>query len=196
LVAGLVLVLAIAAWDRNRVYESEVLLWSDTLAKADHPRAWMNLGGALAEARQFPEARKCLERSLALEPGNVKARTDYGVILHLCGEIELAREQLELAVQLGPENLDATINLGFFWLRMGNFGESIKCYERALAQAPGDGACRTHYAAALVGAGRLQDAVEQCQRVLEAEPERADTRRVLASARSALERQSPVVRLP
>lgn len=47
--------------------------------------------------------------------------------------------------------------------KRGNFAEALGLYDRAIAMAPDDAVCRSNRAAALIGLGRLPEAVAACE---------------------------------
>lgn len=69
LLAAAAIGLAAATVARNRVHESPIALWGDTVRKCPHnTRAWANLGTALEEAGD-PRAARCYEEIIALYRG-------------------------------------------------------------------------------------------------------------------------------
>lgn len=70
----ILLLLAAATAQRNRVYSSEIAFWSDVSAKSpENARAAGNLGYALALAGQPAEAEAEFRRALALDPKYTRA---------------------------------------------------------------------------------------------------------------------------
>jgi tetratricopeptide (TPR) repeat protein len=73
--------LGAATFARNSDYHSEVALWSDTTRKSPgSARAWNNLGYAYQLEGRRDEARAAYERALALDPVDVKARTNLRLL--------------------------------------------------------------------------------------------------------------------
>jgi Flp pilus assembly protein TadD len=80
-VVAAAIVLGAATVARNQDYRSEVALWSDTTRKSPHSaRAWNNLGYAYQLEGRRDEARAAYERALALDPQDVKARTNLRLL--------------------------------------------------------------------------------------------------------------------
>lgn len=74
LLAAAALALGTLTAQRNAVYQSEVLLWQDTvLHSPDKARAWNNLGYALEQEGRKDEAESAYRRALHADPGYVKA---------------------------------------------------------------------------------------------------------------------------
>jgi hypothetical protein len=79
--AVLLLTLATATHLRNRVYRDEVTFWDDTAWKSPHnPRAFNNLGFALALEGRNEEADAAFVRAIALDPGYVKAKVNLRLL--------------------------------------------------------------------------------------------------------------------
>jgi tetratricopeptide (TPR) repeat protein len=74
-------VLSAATLARNADYRSEVALWSDTTRKSPgSARAWNNLGYAYQLDGRREEARAAYGQALALDPADVKARTNLRLL--------------------------------------------------------------------------------------------------------------------
>jgi tetratricopeptide (TPR) repeat protein len=74
-------VLGAATLARNTDYRSEAALWSDTTRKSPgSARAWNNLGYAFQLEGRREEARAAYERALALDPDDLKARTNLRML--------------------------------------------------------------------------------------------------------------------
>ncbi|MQL73456.1 hypothetical protein Taro_005817 [Colocasia esculenta] len=54
--------------------------------------------------------------------------------------------------------------------KMGHFMDALKLYDRAIAMCPGNAACHSNRAAALIGLGRLTDAVRECKEAVRLDP--------------------------
>jgi tetratricopeptide (TPR) repeat protein len=118
---ALVLVACLAATvARNRVWSSDLLLWTDTSAK--NPSAGMpfsSLGGALLRANRIGEAEAAYQEALRRSsPPIVKVTilSNLGMIAISGGDLERAEEYYRGAVAVRPTS-DAQYNLGVTQLR-------------------------------------------------------------------------------
>jgi tetratricopeptide (TPR) repeat protein len=109
------------------------------------------------------------------------------------GELDLAREHLDLARQAAPLNLAILTNSGHWSLDAGRYAEAIDHYQQVLHQSPQIRQCRIGLAAALVGIGRYEEAVEHCVSMLKEEPACAEAHVNLASALHALHRDAEAI---
>jgi tetratricopeptide (TPR) repeat protein len=77
----LLVLLALATWQRNAVYADEVTYWADAASKSTHnARAFANLGHALALACRRDEALQALDIALALDPQQHRAAINRGLL--------------------------------------------------------------------------------------------------------------------
>ncbi len=65
---------------------------------------WLNAGVFLGQLGEGEEARRCLERAVALAPDNPRAHQNLATALYLDGDAEGARRHLARAVELDPAN--------------------------------------------------------------------------------------------
>lgn len=86
------------------------------------------------------------------------------------GEGEFERE-LRDTLRDDPDDVAALVGLANLRAQLGDLGEAIDLYERALAIAPGDGRIRLDFGRSLADGGRLADAEVQYQTLLELDSE-------------------------
>ena len=80
-VGALCLALAVSTHLRNRVYDDEVVFWADVGRKSPgNPRAFHNLGYALALAGRTEEAERAFEVALALNPDDWKTAVNLKLL--------------------------------------------------------------------------------------------------------------------
>jgi hypothetical protein len=87
-VALSVVVLFSAVTVRSRValWADPARLWADAVSKAPgSSRAWTNLGAAYLDRHDDRAAMQAFRRALTLDPGNVRARANLGIVALLCG---------------------------------------------------------------------------------------------------------------
>jgi Flp pilus assembly protein TadD len=66
-----------------------------------------------------------------------------------------------------PEEVKRTGNEMY---KKGCFGEALGLYDKAIALAPGNAAYRSNRAAALMGLGRVVEAVKECEEAVRLDP--------------------------
>jgi tetratricopeptide (TPR) repeat protein len=186
---GLALACAGLTAARNCVYESELTLWSDTVAhRPQNARAHSNLGIALVEAGRSAEAINHFAEAVRLEPRNAAAH------LNLCDtlvSLDRAGEALapgEAAVEIEPRSAGAHAALARALAALGRTGEAISHYEEARRLQPA-----AHIAAGLAAAyqklgnesasrGDFRAAITHYQQALSVDPDYVPARANLGNA--------------
>ena len=129
--------LALVTFQRNRVYQRPVGLWSDTVVKRPmNPRAHEALGEALAAEGNVAEARARYLRALELAPDFTEAHVNLGILLFRSGEIQHARDRLQQAVRLSPRSATAHNNLSHVLLETGDVAGARRHAEAAVQFRP------------------------------------------------------------
>jgi len=160
-VALLATVFLSATLARNRVYQSALALWADTVYKCpDNERARINLGIALQAIPGREQAALAeFREAVRLNPDYADARNDYGLALeHFAGQREDAIRQYVRAIGLRPTYADAHYNLANALADNGQPELAVNEYRAALAQRPADGAALSNLGATLGQLGRFDEA--------------------------------------
>jgi protein O-mannosyl-transferase len=172
---------------RNRVYYSELAMWTDVTGKVPtNPRAWVSLGDVWTAAEEYELAEQCYQRSLRLYPNFTYAHSEYGRLLTKLHRFDEAREHFTAALECTPGDDHTLAELGLMYLEQGRADEAIDCNLRSLEKNPTNCALRVNLAAALILAGRPNEAIEQCRLALTQDPEFVDAHVNLATAFGAL----------
>jgi tetratricopeptide (TPR) repeat protein len=119
----------------------------------------INKGIDCVRRGKFENALTYYDRAIEINPENVLAWNDKGVALFKLERDDEALEAYARALQIEPTNLDAIRNTGFVLRAQGKFEEAIKWYDRAIASG-GDVGDMEGKATALVGLGRLEEALD------------------------------------
>ena len=166
--------LGATTYERNKVYDSEISVWKDTLVKA--PRnlpVWVGLGGILAKEKKFDEAKQHFERALEIAPSDANANASFAGLLIEMGEFEQAGKHLTTALQSNSSHLDAIINMGHLQSRLGNFDAASKAFEAAILISPDDEELQSCLVASQIRGGNLSDAERTSHYNLELRPNSA-----------------------
>jgi tetratricopeptide (TPR) repeat protein len=115
-----------------------------TSARPEDPRGCLALGITLAGQRdRAEEARAQFERCLQIDPANVEARYQLGLVFKSQGENAKAVALLEEAVGRAPRHAEALRDLGALYLQAGEASKARAVLERALALNAED--AETHF---------------------------------------------------
>ncbi|WP_242360562.1 tetratricopeptide repeat protein [Anaeromyxobacter sp. SG17] len=129
--------LGVATFRRNRVWASEISIWSDAAEKSPlKARPHLNLGTSLAVAGRLDEAARELRRAAELDPGSSYAHAQLGAALVALGRAVDAEAELREAVRLAPNDAEALFNLGVVLLRTGRDEAAKPVLKRFLEVAP------------------------------------------------------------
>ena len=183
LCAGLLLILAMASWQRTLVYESNEKLWTDTLAK--NPDCWSghnNLGEALIQNGQVDEALAHFQKALEIYPNFLEAHSSLGVALLQKGQLDEAIAQFQKALEINPDYADAHYNLGNALLQEGQLDEAVAHFQKADEINPSHAEAHNNLGSALLQKGQLDEAIAQFQKALEVNSNDADVRSNLGNA--------------
>ena len=173
--AVIVLLLGLAAWNRNCLYANATALWQDNVAKS--PSSWgayNNLGDALAGRGRMLEAAEAFEQALQINPGFPRAHYNLGNVLMMLGSSGDAVAHWEQAVWLKPDFVEAHYNLGVTLMAMGRTPEAIGHLEQALRLRPDSAETLNSLATALSQVGRMDEAIARYEEALRLAPGSAE----------------------
>jgi len=120
---------------------------------------YLQLGGALDEAGRWPEARRALERAVALAPDSPVALNYLGYARLEHGEDAAASiALLERASALRPDDSSITDSLGWAYFRRGDVGMALPMLERAARGEPANPTINEHLGDAYWSVGRRYEA--------------------------------------
>jgi Flp pilus assembly protein TadD len=136
----------------------------------------IQLGNALMEARQFPQAEPVLRRALTLSPGEPLAWGTLGWVLWQQDKGQEARADLEKAVLLDPELPELRNNLASVLWGLGDQSGAEQQFREALRIQPGIAEWRLNLARVLASRGEAAEARYQFEQTLRLNPGLAEAR--------------------
>jgi tetratricopeptide (TPR) repeat protein len=116
----------------------EALPWFDRAlaldSKVDSKTAtvWTEKGNVLMDLHRYPEAYECYQKALEIEPENLVALANQGIIRQNEGKYEQAVPLYERALGIDPERFEIWENRGLSLGELGKIEEGIASYGRAL----------------------------------------------------------------
>ena len=157
---------------RNRVYASEVSLWTDTVVKAPgNPYSHNNLGIALSAAGNLPAAVEEFRRACTINPKYAEARANLGVALFSVGRPSEGLEEFRKAVALDPRYAPTRSNYAAALASVGRLGEAIEQYRTVIAQGAVSAETLYNYGAALAKTGQWAAAADAFRQAAQARPD-------------------------
>jgi len=165
------------------VFGSERTLWSYSLET--NPRAWLaynNLGLALKQAGQLPEAIADFQQALIYKPDDALARNNLGNAFLAAGQPDAAIEQYREALKVNPLYAEALNDLGNALLQEGREAQAIDVYKLALQIAPNFALAHNNLGKIYMREGRMAEALQHYQAAVAINPDFADAHFDLGNA--------------
>ncbi|MGH6613154.1 tetratricopeptide repeat protein [Sphingomonas sp.] len=120
---------------------------------------YLQLGSALDQAKRWPEARKALEKAVALAPDEPLALNYLAYARIERGEkVAESRAMLERASSLAPDDASVTDSLAWAYFRTGDAPRALPLLERAARAEPANGDIAEHLGDAYWAVGRRYEA--------------------------------------
>lgn len=131
MIYGLLIVLLMAGtyW-RNRVWNSELELWTDCVKKSPKKdRPHFSLGVCFFNQGKYREATDQYNEALRINPNYAEAHNNLGNVFFNQGKYQEATSQYKQTLRINPNSAQAHYNLGNAYLMIGNRGLALKEYE-------------------------------------------------------------------
>jgi len=160
-------------YERNvEAIEKEVLKVIETTEEKE--AVYYNVGAFYGKQGKLANARKYLEKTIALNPINSEANFNLGIIAVKQNRPKSAEKHLIDAIESNSQHIDARNNLGHLFLMTGRIRNAIREFQAALKLDPMDTLVRTNLADALMKAGELDKAHREFSKIIEIDPENED----------------------
>lgn len=183
--------LGAAAFCRNQVYQSEWLLWYDTVQKVPrNARAHCNLGYAYFTRGKIEEAIAHYQKSLDMDVRYANAHFVMGFVLDQQGRTDEAIYHYHEALKIDPMSADSHYNLGIIMRRLGKDGEAIAHYLQAIKINPMHATAHYNLGNVYGARGDFEQAIEHYRKALDIDPSYAEAQAVLDRALRARTRKA------
>jgi tetratricopeptide (TPR) repeat protein len=183
LCAGLLLVLGMTSWQQAWAYESERILWTDTIEK--NPKCWLahyNLGWLVFQKGHLDEAMVEFRRALEIDPQDIPAYINLGSALFQEGRADEAIAQYQEAFTIDPKAFSAHNDLGVALFQKGRADEAMAQFQKALEIKPDYAEAYYNLGYALFQKGQVDEAIVEYQKALENNPNYAQAHYNLGNA--------------
>jgi tetratricopeptide (TPR) repeat protein len=107
---------------------------------------WFLLGWALRRLGRWADGATSFGKALELGGDNSDTRNELAICLMELGDYRAARQELERALRMDPENIKIISNLGVLALKSGNDDEAAGFFRTVLDLAPEDPLAREYLA--------------------------------------------------
>lgn len=129
---SIVFLLSLATISRNRTWNTQISIWSDTVAKSPNKaRPYNNLGLALTEKEQYVLGATAFEKSAQLS-GQSQEYVNLGITLVKLGKTEEAIKQYKKAIEIDPTNFDAYNSIGNLFLTINELDLASNYFEKSI----------------------------------------------------------------
>lgn len=161
---------AAALLKSNRFAEARALYVQICARDKMDAEAWFFLGAVNGQLNNTGEAVECLQRAVALSPGNALAHYNLGMALRIQGRLDEAAQALRDAVRLAPQRAEVHLGLAHTYVDMDQPEGAAHCYRELLKLKPDD--AETHYNLGMMlhRQGLLEEAIAQYQESLRCNP--------------------------
>ena len=132
------------------------------------------LGIIAAQTGRTEEAADLLGRSVAANPGDAGAHSNYGNILGALQRFEDALASFERALKLKPDYAEAYNNRGLILQKLKRFEDALDSYARALQIRPDHAGAYNNRGVALQEVRRFEEALDSYARALQIRPDYAE----------------------
>jgi tetratricopeptide (TPR) repeat protein len=173
-VATALIVVVWAGWtiQRNRVWATELSLWTDTVAKAPkNPRAMSSLAVAYRDLGELDRAVELLQTATRDNPGFHHGFGQLGVALLDRGDLEPALEAFQRAHELDPKDAQDTYHLGVVYQKLGRLADAERAYKDTIRLKPEDAEAHNNLGAVYQETGRWDDALMEYQAAARLDPD-------------------------
>jgi protein O-mannosyl-transferase len=171
----LVTVFSVATYQRNKVWQDEISLWSDVVQKSPQKaRGHNNLGAAYGDRNRWDEAIQEYKTALTLKPKLAEAHNNLGSAYKELGQYKAAAQEYKTALSLKPEYAEAQNNLGMAYYDQGKLTEALVEYEKTLKINPDYAIAYNNRGNVYKKIGRLSEAFEDYRRALAINPDFAE----------------------
>jgi tetratricopeptide (TPR) repeat protein len=173
---ALVVVFSFWTYERNALWNDPVAFWEDAVKKSpNHYRPRFNLGTSYLHTKSYDRALAAFRKALSLKPPYPgETYTNIGALYLEIGQHDLARQNLNSAVRLNPNNYMAHDLLAALERKKGNYGEALKHYRAAIKINPNFGPSYHNLGILYMDMGVLENAVEAFQQAIVLRPKSAE----------------------
>jgi tetratricopeptide (TPR) repeat protein len=146
----------------------------ETFPKEQISEVWSHLGLAFQNNHNSKRAMLAYQRARELNPENLQAWFNGGMIQHEEGMLHPALQCYLKAIELDPEQSKIWCNLGALQFQLGEFQHSVDSLNRAVSLKPDYARAWDNLAGSLCALDQLTEAERCCHRALNFKPDYAD----------------------
>ena len=146
----------------------------EAFPKEQISEVWSHLGLAFQNNHESKRAMLAYQRARELNPQNLQAWFNGGMIQHEEGMLHPALQCYLRAIELDPEQSKIWCNLGALQFQLGEFQHSVDSLNRAVGLKPDYARAWDNLAGSLCALDQLEEAERCCHRALNYKPDYSD----------------------
>ena len=154
--------------------EAEAAARDSLQINSNDPKAWGNLGQALAGLERISDAIKAYEKSISFDPRNYIVHCNLASLLTAFGRYEEAEAACKAALKLNPNLAKAFHSLGVVQSVSGRLNKAEKSFKKALSIEPNNGQTITNLASIYTSQLKYDDAIALFKNVIKVAPNSAE----------------------
>ena len=145
-----------------------------SIPKEQLSEVWSHLGVAFQHNHEGNRAMLAYQKARDLNPQNLQAWFNGGMIQHEEGMLHPALQSYLRAIELDPEQAKIWCNLGALQFQLGEFQHSVDSLNRAVGLKPDYARAWDNLAGSLCALDQLDEAERCCHRAINYKPDYAD----------------------
>lgn len=124
---------------RNRVWQNEFTLWSDTLKKNPESfRANYNIALVYADNSDFKKAIEFYKKAIDIDKNSFKAYNNLGIAYLRIGDLQNAVDAFKEAIKINEKHINAYFNLAVAYNLLQRDNEAIEVFKKIVELNPQD----------------------------------------------------------
>lgn len=132
-----VMIFSVLAYSRNRVWGSELSLWTDNVRKSPGKAgAYLARGVAYNNNGQSDLAIRDFDRAIFLQPNYVRAYNNRAVAYQMNGDLRHAIDDYDKVISINPNFVTAYSNRGAAYQQLGETDKALSDYTSAIGIDP------------------------------------------------------------
>lgn len=175
LLAVVALVLSIASYARNGVWQNEERLLEDVVKKSPaKARPHNNLGVFYETQGRFKEAEREFKNAIRVKQVFAEAHNNLGMLYGKQGRFDEAIREFQATIEMRPDYARAHDNLGVLFDKQGRSEDAIREFQTVVKMSPDYAEGHDNLGVLYDRQGRFEDAIKEFQAAIELKPDLAE----------------------